>query len=766
MRIRFELAILCVSVSCLTCGCRRAPKDLEARFLQKGRGFLATKDYSRAALEFSNAIRATPRDPEAYYQLGLAYLGAGASSQATASFLRATELGAGHTGAQVSLAALLVRDPDPANIAEGARRASDMLQLWPDNAEAADTLAVAQFRLGNLDDAERQIRKVLSKYPANLLPAITLSGMKLARRDFEGAEAVLKEMAANSPNSADVAVALGNLYSVLERWPEAEAQFRKAISVDARNGHALLGVAAARLRAGRKEEAEAAYRQASALPDPRYRHVHASYLIAERNYDAGIKELAALAKTNPNDLAARARLLDAYTQAGRLAEAESVVSAALKSNPGDADALARRSMIQVAAGKLVEAEATLNGLLKKRRAAPTAHYLLSRIYRMRGDALRERVELIQALEENPAMLPARTSLAAALLGAGAPAAALESLDAAPESQRGALTLLTARGIALIALGRTAEARQTVNQALTAGRTPDLLAQDALLKMLKRDYAAARAAAAEALLKDPADVRALRIVAQSYTSEGRPEEGLKMLEQHSAEYADSAVVQNYAGEALADAGRPQQARAHFEAANRADPKLFAPVLALVRLDLAKGEAASAAQRLIAFLALDPVNSAAHVWLGIIETKTGARASAISRYRKALELSPDHVIALNNLAYLLAESGNAQEALSFAEKARDLEPENADVIGTLGWVMYRRGLYDLAVKILEEAVRRDASTAGRNAGSRRFHLAMAYTKTGDLARGQKTLDEALKLNGDTADAAAAREVIGLPPRPATP
>ena len=43
---------------------------------------MAKKDYARAALQFHNAVQVAPRDPEAYYQLGLACLACGNLTQA------------------------------------------------------------------------------------------------------------------------------------------------------------------------------------------------------------------------------------------------------------------------------------------------------------------------------------------------------------------------------------------------------------------------------------------------------------------------------------------------------------------------------------------------------------------------------------------------------------------------------------------------------------------------------------------------------------
>src|ERR1700680_4945877 len=54
--------------------CRTAPQEKETKYLKRGQEQLAKKDYSRALLDFKNAAQTMPKDPEPYYQSGLAYL--------------------------------------------------------------------------------------------------------------------------------------------------------------------------------------------------------------------------------------------------------------------------------------------------------------------------------------------------------------------------------------------------------------------------------------------------------------------------------------------------------------------------------------------------------------------------------------------------------------------------------------------------------------------------------------------------------------------
>ncbi len=94
-----KTAYVCTIVLALGCGaCRTSPQAKEARFLKRGHALLAQKEYSRAILEFRNAVSAVPNDAEPYYQLGMAYLGSGDPASAAKSFERATALNPKHSG--------------------------------------------------------------------------------------------------------------------------------------------------------------------------------------------------------------------------------------------------------------------------------------------------------------------------------------------------------------------------------------------------------------------------------------------------------------------------------------------------------------------------------------------------------------------------------------------------------------------------------------------------------------------------------------------
>src|SRR6266581_2289503 len=96
-----------LSILSLSVGCGNSAQSREGNYLKRGAIQLARKDYSRAILEFRNAAQAMPNDAEPYFQLGVAYLGAGGGAEAVGALRRAAEINPNHAGAQLRLAEIM-----------------------------------------------------------------------------------------------------------------------------------------------------------------------------------------------------------------------------------------------------------------------------------------------------------------------------------------------------------------------------------------------------------------------------------------------------------------------------------------------------------------------------------------------------------------------------------------------------------------------------------------------------------------------------------
>jgi tetratricopeptide (TPR) repeat protein len=382
-----------------------------------------------------------------------------------------------------------------------------------------------------------------------------------------------------------------------------------------------------------------------------------------------------------------------------------------------------------------------------------AHYLLSKIHQARGENAQRREQLSEAVRLDSTLLNARIELAEALVSTGAANTAVQVLDQAPQGQAQTLRVIVERNWALLRAGDRAELRKNIDRGLALHRNvPDLLLQDGLLRLESRDFTGSRKALELALSVRMQDVRAVDALAKSYSMQKQPAVALQTVQHYASMAPNSAPLQNLLGEWLAASKRYPEARIAFNSALAADPALDGARVSLAYLDIYEGKLESAKQRLESVASIPALAVRSYFALAVADERAGNAGAAIAHYRKVLEADPDNVPALNNLAYHLANDTNQlDEALQYAQKVKELAPNSASVEDTIGWAFYRKGLYAQAVTYLEGATAKQATALGK------YHLAMAYLKTGSRTKGMQMLLEARRLDASLPESTSAQELV---------
>lgn len=737
----------------MVCGCAISPQARRDKYLARGKALLQKQQYSRAILEFRNAAKAMPKDAEPYYEIGFASESAGDIRSAIAFFKKALDQNPKHAGAQLKLAQLMALTNDKRWLQDAETRLNALKDSPSNSTEVLNSLALTELKLGKTDNAAQDLSLVLENAPQELASSILLAQTKLRQHDLKGAEEVLIKACEAAPKSATPRVALGQFYAAQGRVPEAEEQFQRALTIDSKSGQALINLASLQRSTGRKQEAEQTFRRLAAAGDGRYQAVYAQYLFQEGRRDEAIREYERLSKAAPDNRMARTQLVAAYDAANRTADAQRVLNEALRKNPKDLDALLQRAEILLRLRKYRQADADLNEVVHLRPNSAEVHYVRAGLYKAWGQNLTYRQELSEALRLDPLLLPIRLELAQSLIRDKQPAAALETVDAAPGDQKQLTPVIVERNWALWASGDLAEMRKGIDQGLSRERSTDLLIQDGLWKLRTGNPSGARSALEEALKINPADVRALSGLNDSYVVQKQVGEALQKVKEYASREPNSAPVQEFLGNLLLVHGDRAQAQAAFSAAKTADPHFVDADLSLVQADLVEGKTEDARKRLQAILSADSGNRTASLWLANIDAMQGKQNLASEQYRKVVEAEPGNAEALNNLAYIQAEQGEQlDEALKYAQKAVELAPDNPQYRDTLGWIYYRKRLYPLAITELASAASKGDSALWN------YHLAMAYLKAGDVNRGRATLEIALKQNPNMPEAKVAKEMLG--------
>jgi Tfp pilus assembly protein PilF len=255
-------------------------------------------------------------------------------------------------------------------------------------------------------------------------------------------------------------------------------------------------------------------------------------------------------------------------------------------------------------------------------------------------------------------------------------------------------------------------------------------------MSERDFAGARKPIKEAMEQNNHDIGAVTLLAQTYDAQHQPAAAIPEVRAYAAQEPLSAQIQTFLGKLLMKNGDRPGAMKVFLAALKTDSHYAPALIEVARVEMEEGKLEQASGRMTSALVSNPKYVDAYLLLGAIEERRANYTNAVFAYRKALSLDEKNRMALNNLAFILADSGNQpDEALSLAQRAVELSPNEPEVRDTLGWVYYQKGMYSQAVKELQAAASK-SSAAGP-----KFHLGLAYLRSGDAQRGQRLISEAV-------------------------
>ncbi len=728
------LAVLLTSTGC------RSRTEKEAAFLRNGKEYRNKRDFARALLQFKNAAAAMPRDAEPLYQMGMTYLSMRDVRDAAAYLRKATELNPNHADAQLNLSRLLADYGDKDLVSDAHARIQQFLKNQPDNVEAADTLAVTEFKLGKPEEAIKGLEAVLSRSSGHLRSSVELARMKEALKDLAGAEDVLKQAVASAPRSWEAILLLGDFYLRNNRLVDAENEARRALEIDQKNPPALALLGTIQDRRGARDEAESTVKPLSVGANRQLKPIYGTLLLQHGKTDEAIREFKRLAAEDPSDRDARSRLVAAYVATNRSDQAERVLLEAVQRNGKDADALLQLSSLYLLKGRTKDAESDLTLLLHLKANLPAAHYQMAHVYeRQRRDAL-HRQELGETIRLDPKFLAARIELARALVSSNNALAALATLDEAPEAQKSAVEWRVARNRALLANHNYDELATALSETPANGNA-DLTMQDARLHFLERDYAGARALIAGVLRENPDDMRASNAFAETWLAEGDQAKAVQTVRDFARKHADSPVAQQWLASWLVRSGNRPEAKSILTSLLGKDP-MFAPAALLsAKLDFEDKKYDAVCHTMQGILTADPSNVEARMRLADAEHMSGHESAAIEQYRTVLKYDGSNWMVLNNLAYMLVNT-NTDEALKYAQTALEHEPDNPIVLDTAGWVFLHKNMYAEAVKELERAAQK------RNTAVSKYHLALAYMKNGQRRKGQEMLQAALAMEPDLA------------------
>lgn len=628
----------------------------------------------------------------------------------------------GDTQALMVLAesSLALKDPDL------ARSTIDhVLQIDPTNSQAWYLKAMVQLSDQKSSESEESLAKAIASKPDFLPPVTALAALMARRGDLTGAEKVIRQALERDPQSIQVRYLLATFLMAQKRGPEAEEVFRQI---------AKLGDS-----------------------DPENRGALARYYVTSGNFQTAIKEYQNILKQHPDDIQNSLQLASVYIEQGNTSGAEELVNAVAKKKPNDLKTVLFRGRLRIQKGQIDEGIKDLQhaGQLDPQSALPL--YFLGLAYLQEGKAELAEDALNKATQLGPNYLPAHLALANLLLQEGRPDKAIATIEKSVEQKPQVVGPYLVRTLALVEQGHFDEAEKEtlpLVDEFPQGPARAMIYQAlAKAKFAQKRFEEAHDFAKQSLGYEPVSKDSLYILGASKMAMKKPDEGLAEVESYVHASPKWAPGYEVLGQLQALAGRTSDAESSLKTAINIDPSLTGAQLLLSDLEKYQGNLDEAMSQLSNLARSQPQSVEAQVRMGQIAELKQDWNAAESYYSKALQLAPTNVIAKNNLAWVYAEhGGNLDMALKLAQEAKAADPNDPNISDTLAWILVKKQIYGTAIQLLRNSVQEDPKNASYS-----YHLGVAYYGAGQKAEAERSLQSALKLQPDFANAADARHLL---------
>jgi len=802
MSVHTLLSALALTAVLGLTGCQSSEEKAEGYF-QSGLALLAQGDENRAMVEFRNVFQLNGFHQEARTTYAALLVKRGAFGEAYGQYLRLVEQYPDAFAARRDLARMAVAR---GNWAEVDRHGSAAISLVPDDRTSRALALALAYRGAGIarDDVAREAaansaRGLLAEpgATADVSPEGMPGADQIARRILidwgltgpvpQSALPDIDLAIAAEPGTLDFHLLKLRLLVQAEDVTGTGEHLQSMIALFPDNPEVKAALISWYLSRGDIDGAEALLRRQAgdATADPSGHAAVIQLLQTARPPGAARSEMERLLAANagtPNADLYGAMIAGLDFEAGQRREAiaamEVILNGALPSVQTLRLKIAQAKMLE-ATGNRVGARARIEDVLAEDASNVDALKLRATWRIAADDPDGAIVDLRKALDQSPRDATILTLMAEAHARDGAANLVAERLalavevsgNGAEESLRYAQVLMRDKR-ATIAVSVLTAARRTNPQ------DQGVLEALAAIHLRERDWArAADIALALRTLPDPTAADSARDVeAAVLLGQERLEEGLSALSEQIGAAGDGRAVA-VAVQAMARAGRVDEARSYLDGLQTARPEDADLILISAGLDTLRGEVATAEAQYRALIAANPraegpvrmlygllvaddrkdeavdlidaalradPGSALFRWVaaGHLEV-AGDIDGAIALYESLYAEDSGNIVIANNLASLVAawrdDAESLDRAFAVARRLRgSTVPAFAD---TYGWIEFRRGNLDEALRHLEPAA------AGLPDDTLvQYHLARVYDAAGRIDDARRQFTKAIEVEGD--------------------
>jgi tetratricopeptide (TPR) repeat protein len=721
-------------------GCSRDPNVRKQKYMESGNKYYEQGKFAEAAIQFANAVQVDPNFADAHYRLAETYARRQQWQQAFASLRKTVDLQPSNVKARIDLGNLLLASR---NLDDARAEAEHVLAIDSNNADGHALMANILSASKQQPQALEEMQKAIAIAPGRSQLYQNLALLQVNSGDSAAGEQSLKKAAELDPKSSTPLIVLASLYERLNRFADAESSLRSAIQVQPSELGPRVGLARLLQGQHKSKEAEEVLRQAQSdlKQQPDAYRLLAEFYLSTGDLDRAATEFEALIKNHPDDLKLSKEYIPLLVSRNRLDDAERLNAQLLSKNAQDLEGLIYRGEILNRRAKPVEAQKSLQDALKMDPGNLNAHFQLGLAMAAQHNMEGAESEWQAALKIRPDFVPAIRAMAGVAMEKGdvkeLARTAGEVIRLQPGNPEGYLLRSAAE---INQRDFPAAERDILKLMELAPNSAMGYSRLGTLRAIQKKDAEAAKLFEQALSKDPNAIDALQGIATLSMRANQPAKALTRIDEQLAKAPANARMYQLKGLVLASMRNFSEAATALQKAMDLDPGNATAVLALGQVEASSGNIDKAIATYQTQIHGDSRDARFYFLIGSLEESRGNKTRAQEMYQKSLQADSSYALSANNLAFMMLDGKqNVDVAVSLAQVARQGLPELPNTADTLGWAYYQKGVYGLAVDLLEQAV----AKAPENAGYQ-YHLGLAYAKRNNSAKAKMHLQKALSID----------------------
>lgn len=674
--------------------------------------------FSAAEIEYKNALKADPGNPEAIKRLGIIRALQGSSYEAAGILTQAKKKLPKDNEVAINLAKSLL---NLGFLPDSRIQLLEVLERAPDNAEALLFLAESSIRPEWMEECDQRIKAAGGKSAAAKLATALLL---LRRGSLDEGTALVEEVLKSTPKLARAHALKASILT--SRKMPAESLAEMKIAADS---------------AGVRSNESIAYARA---------------LMAAKRRDDAVAYLDKLTAATPDFLPAWGMLGQiAYTEK-KDETATNFFSKVLSKNPIDVTTALMQAEMWIRTKESAKAVELLEKITNTLPGRPQIDLALAKCLIADEKLTKAAVALDRVLAVSPDLTEAGRMRAMIQMHDGKVADAVTALEAIRRkdpNDPGTRDLLirayrsTDRNDDAIVLLRE---KSGINKDDSQSRIElgQLLSSQGKLDE-------ARSIFENSVETFSGSLEAVSNLAELDIKAGRGDSALKRLEEYLTAHPDSSDAYLFKAGTELNLKKPNLAEQSLTKAIELKPDNARAYALLLQLKSSPGQEKAALAVLERYLKAFPKDLEARLQKGYLLQLSGENDEARKVFVELTVEAPGFASAYNNLASLEADAfHNLESAATHARKARSIDPAHPAIADTLGWIEWQLGNYPAALVLLTEAAAKMETSPGVI-----YHLGMAHYSMGQPEEATAAFTKALEPATDFPEKADAQKHLSL-------